>query len=111
MKEGTMHVVVRWLMRHVILLLSEEWVNAHREVETMQAAYRIQALCDAELRVFKVALADIERMQIEAARAKARLPAAGGLIDEMLQERMQHLAHTVQKEAIEKRTTVLKTAR
>ena len=27
-----MHVVVRWLMRNVILLLSEEWVNAHQEV-------------------------------------------------------------------------------
>ena len=80
-----MHVVVRWLMRHVILLFSEEWVNAHREVETMQAAYRIQALCDAELRVFKAALIDLERMQIEATRAKVRLPAARGLIDEMLQ--------------------------
>src|ERR1700686_5688106 len=111
MKEETMHVVVRWLMRHVILLFSEEWVNAHREVETMKAAYRIQALCDAELRVFKAALADLERMQIEATRAKARLPAARGLIDEMLQERMQHLARTVREEAAEKRVITLKSVR
>src|ERR1700674_4449092 len=111
MKEGTMHVVVRWLMRNVILLLSEEWVNAHREVETMQAAYRIQALCDAELRVFKAALTDLERMQIEAGRAVARFPTARGPIDGMLQERMQHLAHTVQEEAIEKRTMAIKSAR
>src|SRR5437763_16369168 len=111
MKEGTMHVVVRWLMRNVILLLSEEWVNAHQEVRKMQAAYRIQALCDDELRIFQVTLADLERMQIEATRAIARVPAAQELIEEMLQERMQQLARTVQEKATEEYTVALKAAR
>ena len=106
-----MHVVVRWLMRNVILLLSEEWVNAHQEVRTMQAAYRIQALCDAELRIFQVTLADLERMQIEATRAITRVPAAKELIEEMLQERMQQLAHAVQEKATEEYTVALKATR
>ena len=106
-----MHVVVRWLMRHVILLLSEEWVNAHQEVQTMQVAYRIQALCDAELRIFQVTLADLERMQIEATRAIAHVPAAQELIEEMLQEHMQHLALIVREKAIEEHTAALKAAR
>jgi hypothetical protein len=106
-----MHVVVRWLMRHVILLLSEEWVNAHQEVQTMQAAYRIQALCDAELRIFQVALVDLERLQIEATQAIARIPAAEELIEEMLQERMQQLARTIREKAKEEHTAALKAAR
>jgi len=106
-----MHVVVRWLMRHVILLLSEEWVNACQEVQTMQAVYVIQALCDAEFRVFKAALTNLERMQIEATQAIDRFPTAQGVIDDMLQKRMQHLAHTVQEEAVKKRTMVVKSGR
>ena len=93
-----MHVVVRWLMRNVILLLSEEWANAQQEVQMMQAAYRIQALCNAELRVFKRALANLKRMQTEATRAIVLFPDSRELIEEMLQERMQHLAQTVQEE-------------
>lgn len=93
-----MHVVVRWLMRNVILLLSEEWVNAHQEVQMMQTAYRIQALCNAELRVFKRALTNLKRMQMEATWAIARFPDSQELIEEMLQQRMQHLAQTVQEE-------------
>lgn len=106
-----MRVVVRWLMRSVILLLSEEWVNAHQKVKTMQAAYRIEALCDAELHLFKAALSDLERMQIEATQAIARIPTAQGLINEMLQERMQHLARTVREESTEKRVITLKSVR
>lgn len=106
-----MRVFVRWLMRSVILLFSEEWVNAQQKVQTMQAAYRIQALCDAELHIFKAALTDLERMQIEATQAIARIPTAQRLINEMLQERMQHLAHTVREESTEKRVMTLKSVR
>ena len=106
-----MRVFVRWLMRSVILLFSEEWVNAQQKVKTMQAAYRIQALCDAELHVFKAALTDLEHMQIEAAQSITRFPASRELINEMLQERMQHLARTVQEAATEKRMAALKSAR
>jgi hypothetical protein len=96
-----MHIVVRWLMRNVILLFSEEWVNAHREVRAMQAAYQIGVLCDAELRIFKAALADLEHMQIEAQQVIARFPGNQEVVEVMLQERMQHLAHRVHEEASE----------
>jgi hypothetical protein len=77
----------------------------------MQAAYRIEALCDAELHVFKAALTNLERMQIEATQAIVRNPTARGLINDMLQERMQHLARTVREETAEKRVTVLKSVK
>jgi hypothetical protein len=50
-------------------------------------------------------------MQIEATRAIARVPAAQELIEEMLQERMQQLAHTVREKATEEYIVALKAAR
>lgn len=96
-----MRTFVRWLLRNVVLLFFEEWGNARQE---MQTVYKIRALCDAELRIFRVELTDLERLQGEAARAIARFPAAQTLIVEMLQERMRELARTVNEQATQKRT-------
>ena len=106
-----MRAFIREFIRSVILLLPEEWVNARQKVKTMQDAYRIQTLCDAELHVFKAALTDLELMQIAATQAVARIPTARGLINEMLQERMQHLARTVREERTEKRIPTLKSVK
>jgi hypothetical protein len=99
-----MRILVRWLLCNVVLLWSEEWGNARQEMQTRQAVYKIRTLCDAELRIFRVGLSDLERLQAEAARAIARFPAAQTLIVEMLQERMRELARTVNEQAAQKRT-------
>jgi hypothetical protein len=99
-----MRIMIRWLMRNVLLLIPEEWRNAQQDMRAMQAVHKIQSLCDAELRIFRVGLADLDRLQAEAARAIARFPAAQGLIVEMLQERMQQIAHTVNEKATKQRT-------
>lgn len=99
-----MHIVVRWLLRNVVLLLFEEWGNARQEMRAMQAVYKIRTLCDAELRIFKAELTNLERLQAEAARTLTRFPAAQTLIVEMLQERMEQLARTVNEQATHKRT-------
>ena len=99
-----MRMVIRWLLRNLVLLWSEEWGNARQEMQAMQTVHRIRTLCDAELRIFRAALIDLERLQAEAARAIARFPAAQQLIVEMLQERMQQLARTVNEKASQKRT-------
>ena len=106
-----MRAFIREFLRSVILLFSEEWGKAQHKVKTMQAAYRIEALCDAELHVFRAALADLEAMHHEAAQAIARVPSARGLINEMLQERMQHVARTVREESRERRVIPLKSVK
>ncbi len=94
-----MHALIRWFLRHVILLFSEEWGNAHQDILATQAVRRIRLLSSAELLIFKAALDDLERMRFEAEQALDRFPQARGVIEQMLQERARHLAHTVQQEA------------
>jgi hypothetical protein len=98
----SMHVIVRWLLRNVLLLFPEEWGKARQDMQAMQAVHKIQALCNAELHIFRSALTDLERLHTEAARAITRFPAAQGLIVEMLEQRMQQLAHTVNDNAAQK---------
>ena len=100
-----MRNVVRWLMRNVLLLVSEEWRNAQQDMHAMQAAHKMQSSCDAELRIFRVALTDLDRLQTEATRAISRFPAAQGLIVEMLQERMQQIARIVNDKTTRQRPT------
>ena len=99
-----MHMFVRCLLRNVILLFSEEWGNARQEMQAKQTVYKIRALCDAELRIFPVELADLERLQSEAARAIARFPAAQTLIVEMLQVHMRELAEKINVQVTHKRS-------
>jgi hypothetical protein len=99
-----MRIVVRWLLRNMVLIWSEEWGNARQEMQAMQAVHKIRTLCDGELYIFQAGLTDLERLQAEAARAIARFPAAQKLIVEMLQERMQQLACTVNEKTLQKRT-------
>ncbi|MGZ3616272.1 MAG: hypothetical protein ACXWOL_05285, partial [Ktedonobacteraceae bacterium] len=82
-----MHSVVRWILRNVLLLFPEEWRKAKQDMHAIQAAHKIQSSCEAELYIFRVALTDLDRLQVEASRAISRFPAAQGLIVEMLQER------------------------
>jgi hypothetical protein len=111
MKELTMRAVISWLMHNVVLLLPEEWGKAQQREKAMQAAYRIEALCEAELHVFRAQLTNLERMQMEATQTAARVPTARGLIYDILQERMQRLARTGREETTEKRVTVLKSVK
>ena len=99
-----MRSVVRWLLRNVLLLISEEWRNAQQDMHAMQAVHKIQSSCDAELRIFRVALTDLDRLQVEATREISRFPAAQGLIVEMLQERMQQIARIVNENETKQRT-------
>jgi hypothetical protein len=98
-----MRTVVRWLLRNVILLVSEEWGNAREEMQAMQAVHKIKTLCDSEQRIFRAGLTGLERLQAEAARAIARYPASQKLIVEMLQDRMVQLAHSVNEKSKQKR--------
>ena len=101
-----MRIIVRWLMRNILLLLSEEWENARQEMREMQAVHKIRILCHVELQVFRIELAELERLQIEARRATSRLPSAQPLIAEMLQERTQQLICTVSEQASHKRISM-----
>jgi len=97
-----MRVVIRWFMRNIILLFSEEWKKAQLEVREMQAIHSIQTHCHAEVQTFRVALAELEKLQIEARRASNRIPSAQPLIAEMLHERTHQLIVTVNEQASHK---------
>ncbi len=97
-----MRRVIRLLMRNILLLLSEEWGNARQEMREKQAVYHIQLLCHAELQIFRIELAEFERLQLEARRATNRIPSAQPLIEEMLRERTQQLISTVSEQASHK---------
>ena len=98
-----MRIVIRWLLRNIVLLLSEEWGKAQQDMQVSQSVHKIRTLCNAELHIFRGGLTDLERLQAEAARAIARFPAAQELIVEMLQERMRQLAQTVNVQTNQKR--------
>jgi hypothetical protein len=94
-----MRRVMRWLLRNVVLIWLEEWANAQQEMRERQVIHRIQIYCDTELRIFRIGLTDLARLQAEAAQAITRFPAARDFIEEMLQKRIQHLVHTLNEEA------------
>jgi hypothetical protein len=100
-----MHTIIRWLMRNILLLLSEEWENARQEMREMQAVHKIRTLCHAELHILRIELAELERLHMEARRATSRIPLAQPLIAEMLRERTQQLIYTIDEQASHKRTT------
>lgn len=99
-----MRNIIRWLMRNILLLLSEEWENAQQEMREMQAVRKIEMLCHAELQIFRIELVELERLQIEARRATNRLSAFQPLITEMLHERTQQLITVVSEQAAHKHT-------
>lgn len=98
-----MRILIHWFMRNIILLFAEEWGKAQQEVWEQQAIHSIQTRCHTELQIFRMEIAEIEKLHAEARRAIYRIPSAQPLIAEMLQERTQQFIYTVNEQASHKR--------
>ncbi len=98
-----MSIAVRLLLRYGLLFLSEEWVKAKIDMYAAQNVHAVEALCATELAIFRKALAGLDQLHREAARAAARFPAAKELIVEMLEQRMHQLSHSVNEAAAQSR--------
>lgn len=94
-----MRVVVRWLFRYTILLFIEEWDNARIDAWAAQSVHQVEAATRAEVEKLRVSLANVERMHREAARTMTRVPAAQGIISDLLEERLEGLVQAAHEAA------------
>jgi hypothetical protein len=96
-------VVVRWLLRHTILFLVEEWDKARIDAWAARSVHRVEAATSAEVAKLRVSLANVERMHREAARTMTRVPAAQDVIVRLLEERLAGLVQAAHEVVIEER--------
>ena len=98
-----MRVVVRWLLRYTILFFIEEWDKASIDSWAARSVHQVEAATRAEVEKLRVSLANVERMQREAARTMTRFPAAQGVIAQLLEERLAGLVEAAHEASVEER--------
>ena len=98
-----MRVVVRWLLRYTILLFVEEWDKARIDSWAARSVHRVEAATRAEVEKLRVTLANVERMQREAARTMTRFPTGQEVIARLLEERLEGLVEATHEAAVEER--------
>ena len=98
-----MRVMMRWFLRYTILLFIEEWDKARIDAWAARSVHQVEAATRAEVEKLRVSLANVERMQREAARTMTRFPAAQEVIVRLLEERLEGLVQAAHDAAFEER--------